>query len=250
MNLRYREKLLHELNQRKARNPAFSLRAFSRQLGISTATLSQVLSGKRDLSKKNAIKVAERLQLTPVEFEIMMREISGKPDHRSEELAHLQLEEDRFRTIADWFHFALLSLARLKGIRADENIIASRLGISQSEALEAINRLVRLQLIAVENGMLRRTAASIMTSRDRPSASLRRHHRQMLERATLSLEEVPIEFRDISSVTMAIDINKFSEAKDCINKFKLDMARLLEQPNPNAVYNLGINLFPLSRMER
>lgn len=39
-----------ELQRRHARNPRYSLRAFSRSLGIHCSTLSRILSEKQDLS--------------------------------------------------------------------------------------------------------------------------------------------------------------------------------------------------------
>ena len=245
----YRERLLKELNRRKAQNPAFSLRAFARSLGVSTTALSQVISGKRDFSRQNASRVAEKLRLTPSEYDAMMREIGGIPDYDGEELKHLRLEDDRFQLIVDWFHFAILSLARLPGVRAEAKHLAERLGVSVSETQEALGRLIRLELIDVVDGCLQRTSAPITTSRDRPSTALRLHNRQMLEKAVQSLDEVSVERRDIGSVTMAVDIEKLGEAKELIKKFKMDMVRLMETSKPNAVYNLGVNLFPLCKTE-
>ncbi|MGZ3699878.1 MAG: helix-turn-helix domain-containing protein, partial [Bdellovibrionota bacterium] len=63
----YSELLNEAFAERKAKNPSYSLRAFARYLAISAAALSQVLSRKRDLSKRNALKVAERLGLSPLQ---------------------------------------------------------------------------------------------------------------------------------------------------------------------------------------
>lgn len=135
----------------------------------------------------------------------------------------------------------------MPGTPADARGLALRLGIAETEVSEALKRLLRLELIDTSSGLLKRTCAPITTSRDRASASLRRHHKQMLERAAQSLDDVPVELRDIGSITMAIDVNKIAEAKERINEFKTDMSRLMEQANPNAVYNLGIQLFPLCK---
>jgi plasmid maintenance system antidote protein VapI len=47
----YRQWLYQEFSKRKAKNPALSLRAFSSRLNISPAALSQIISGKRKLTK-------------------------------------------------------------------------------------------------------------------------------------------------------------------------------------------------------
>ena len=59
--------LQRELSIRCEKNPRYSLRAFSRALGMSHTALSFVLSGKRPLSKNAARKVSEVLQLDPLQ---------------------------------------------------------------------------------------------------------------------------------------------------------------------------------------
>ena len=57
---------------------------------------------------------------------------------------------------------------------------------------------------------------------------------------------MPVQERDISSMTLAIDRKKLQKAKELINKFKDDMEELIESNNPDDVYNLSIQLFPLT----
>src|SRR5688572_29404383 len=63
----YRLWLAEELAERTRRNPAYSLAAFSKSLGLSAPTLSQVLSGKRPLSRKAALKIVSRCGFSPDE---------------------------------------------------------------------------------------------------------------------------------------------------------------------------------------
>lgn len=85
------------------------------------------------------------------------------------------------------------------------------------------------------------------TTSDIPSAALRRSHRQTLEQAIESLEEVRIELRDITSITMAIDPARIGEAKTAIRRFRRDMAALLEDGRRTEVYNLNVQLVPVTR---
>ena len=71
----YRTTLLDELTRRKNKNPSYSLRAYARDLGISSTSLSDVLSAKRNLSRKNALKVAEKLGYTSVQTESLLSQI-------------------------------------------------------------------------------------------------------------------------------------------------------------------------------
>jgi hypothetical protein len=61
----YRAELTSELDRRKAKNPRYSLRAFARDLGMTPAALSNVLSGRRNLSVDASIEIAEKLGYSP-----------------------------------------------------------------------------------------------------------------------------------------------------------------------------------------
>jgi hypothetical protein len=58
------------------------------------------------------------------------------------------VEDDRFKLISDWYHFAILSLADVRGSRWQKQWLAARLGISRTEAAEAMLRLKRFTVIA------------------------------------------------------------------------------------------------------
>ncbi|MGE0617107.1 MAG: hypothetical protein AB7P04_15865 [Bacteriovoracia bacterium] len=57
----YRELLKAALAQRIQKNPAYSLRAFARDLGISPGHLCEVLSGKHRLSRRMESLVVNKL---------------------------------------------------------------------------------------------------------------------------------------------------------------------------------------------
>ncbi len=52
-----------ELTRRCARNPSYSLRAFARALDVDHATLSQLLRGRRSLTREVIEQLGERLRL-------------------------------------------------------------------------------------------------------------------------------------------------------------------------------------------
>lgn len=54
-----------ELTRRQASNPAYSLRAFSRRIGIVPSAASEIMSGKRRISQAMAKTILEGLQINP-----------------------------------------------------------------------------------------------------------------------------------------------------------------------------------------
>lgn len=57
-----REFLKQELVRRKNFNPLYSIRAFSRDIGLSFTSLNSFISGKRDLNLKNIDKIFKYLK--------------------------------------------------------------------------------------------------------------------------------------------------------------------------------------------
>ncbi len=68
--------LISIFNDRKEKNPRYSLRAFARSLGVSSGQLSEILSAKRPLSHKLAQRVSIALALTEVESQKLTQLVS------------------------------------------------------------------------------------------------------------------------------------------------------------------------------
>ncbi len=95
--------------------------------------------------------------------------------------------------------------------------------------------------------LLEKTSKNVTTTHDVQSAALQLSHKQNLELAALALDEVAIEHRDITSITMAIDAKKLPLAKAMIKNFRRQLSEFLESGNKNEVYNLNVQLFPLTK---
>ena len=146
-NFSYRTYFEREIQIRTVRNPGYSLRAFARDIGLAAPKLSQILSGTCGLSKTSALKVAKKLKLNEAETEyfVALVEVEHNRSKRGkiqaqQRLATIEsssineLDLERFRIIADWYHFSLLELTEVQGFQSDIPWIAKRLGISQQEA--------------------------------------------------------------------------------------------------------------------
>lgn len=238
--MHYRSLLLERYKARREKNSAYSMRAFARDLGVSKTSLSDILAGKRDFSRRNLIKIEESLSLSPVEIKDWKR-IQGPPEDR------LLVKEDEFQLISDWQHFGILSLARLPACRASLEWISERLGISQLEAKLTRDRLVRMGFIQVKGPNLIRTAKALTTTTDISSVAQRKYQAQNLDLARASLERDPVTDRDITSITFPVDPKRLPEAKAEITRFRRRLAKLSEGQNPSEIYTLAVQLFPLTK---
>jgi len=244
----YRTILQQEYLARKERNKSYSLRAYSKQLGISKTALVEVMAQKRNLSSKNALKVAERLGLSPDVTKRMLTDIRGL---RSPNLdsTYQTLDEDSFNVISEWYHYAILNLAKLKRHKADPYWVGRRLGITSLEARSAILRLERMGFLEIRNNKLHRKVSSLSTTEAIPSAALRKCHKQNLFLAISSIERDGVDDRYNTSITMAIDSSRLIAARKLFLRFRDRMCAFLESENPDSVYTLGVQLFPVVRKE-
>ncbi len=237
--------LLHE---KTSRNAQFSLRAFARLVEVSPAVLSRVLSGQRKLTFTLAVRIADALKLGPIERETLYSFYLAKSDRSPIDRAEKEFSIDCFNAMKEWYHYGITQLLFVENFREDHRWMSRILEISELEVKLAIDRLVRLEILdRGEDGRLYRTAAHLTTSTEIASSGIRYFQKQILEKTLISLENDPLEERDITSITIAINEDKIEQAKKEIKKFRMKMSEFLSEGPKTRVYNLGVHLIPLSK---
>lgn len=245
----------------KIKNPQYSLRAFAKKLDLAPSTLSEILNGKKRASVKLARKISDRLLLDPQErseildlyserFLLGMNSVgeSQKID-RDKEKEYVMMSADQFKIISDWQHYALLNLIKTVDFSSSEAWIASRLDISEKSVSEVIERLIRAGMLErLSDGALRRTQNKTRTTDDVINLSIQKAHAEELEIAKEKLESVPLEMRDFTSVTLAINPDKIPMAKELIRKFQDDLCDVLGAGDKKEVYKICFQLFPLTEI--
>ena len=260
----YRGYLKSVLAERIARNPAYSLRSFAKQLDLSSSTLCEVLKGSKNLSEEMALHVANRLGLDESESDylrlsvLLMRtkraKIKKEVQERLEEFQlnrHVDpLSEDRFKAISDWYHFGILSATELDDFDSSVRFLSERLGIQLIEAEVAVERLVRLGMLARNaDGKLKRTKAILRVAASGPSEALRSFHRQMLNKAIDSLESQGPSEKVIGTETLCLDPSRVEDYRKAAETFFEKIIQLGNRPGAQKkeVYHLGVHLFRLTR---
>lgn len=249
----FRLYLQNELVARCRKNPKYSMRAFAKLLRIENSALSKILRGKRRLTRTMLFNLASRLGLGPSEIASFERHLIEHEGNRGENLAPVKYEQltlDAFSVISDWYHYAILELTRLQHFRSDAKWVANVLDVNPAEVSAAAERLVRLGMMRIdENGKWEVVASHTTVANNFTDAAFRKFQRQVLERAMVALEQVPIEERDQSNMTMAIDTHRLPEAKEMIKGFRRKLCQFLEaSPTKDQVYQLSISLYPLTNI--
>jgi uncharacterized protein (TIGR02147 family) len=262
MGLQYQDFLLEEFRSRRSRNPNYSLRAFARDLGMPASKLSQNLRGLCGISVAKAEVIAERIQLRDDDRRLFLALVESQ--HARSRVARQQaatalekirrdkmdeLSVEKFTIVRDWYHMAILEMADIKGFRAEPAWIGSRLDLPVELVKEAIARLVEVGLLREEEGRLVQTQRDLELPSGLPSRSVREHHKQILTKAMVAADEVPVEEREFSSHTFAIAKSALPEMKGLIREFQRQVARLSAQGEKDDVYVLGIQLFSVLEKE-
>lgn len=239
-----------ELVRRCKKNPRYSIRAFAKALGMDASTLAKHLNGKRPFGKQTIEKLGKKLGLSPSELAPFLNpESFGESCEDSYE----QMNLDLFNIISDWYHFAILELMTIESFSANNKWIAKTLGITLSEATDAVDRLVRCGLLEIQKDQWldRSSGRTTNIAPDLTTVAMRHLQKQFLQKAMTALDEVSISQRDNTSISMAIDIDKLPGAKEKIKNFRRSLAKFLSRSGKrNDVYNLTISLYPLTSLER
>lgn len=243
------EWLHHEFLERKRGNPRFSLRSFAKKLGLSSGAMHEILSGRRRLTPRQAVRIAERLFPDEAGRTRFVALADGKPPRNSDSTPYQEVSEDLFRVMSDWYHFPILALCQTKGFQSDPHWIANRLGISPQEAENAVHRLERAGLLGRENGTLVPTQQNLATGTDIPSEAIRMFHLQMLDNTREAIVSLPVEERDVTSICMPTSPAKAALAKTLIREFRRTLCAFLEDADKTEVFTLNVAMYPLTRPE-
>lgn len=231
-------------------NPSFSLRMFANLLGCEPIALSRYFSGKRRISAKTIVRMAERLGLHPEETRMyiagLKAGIANAPWHER----YVQVDNETFEVISNWKYFAILEATYLKDFQPDVGWVSKKLGLNPIECRFAVNTLVRLGMLEIDGEGAWKDKFEFLTGNIENYTDLARRllQKQVIEQSLYALETVPISKRSQTSMTFAGSYVKMERAKELIAKFRRELTDLMQEDGEqDQVYQLSISLFPISK---
>lgn len=200
-------------------------------------------------------KIAARLNLCPTESDFLLKSIEAastavRGHFASTSIAHqrkVSLDQSHYELLSKPYHFSLLSLVELEDFQNDPSWIAKRLHLNPLQVRQGLECLRRHGLIRDHRDKLQLGAPHGVKSSDNvTNPALRVAHQSILDETAATYRDLPLELRDVTSLTLAIDPRKLEEAKLHIRRFRKQMEKLLEKGRKTEVYRLNIQLLPLS----
>lgn len=242
-NLAFRILLQDEFVSRQRKNPNYSLRAMASHLKVDQSFLSKVLRGEKRFSLEVIESLGSKLGLSPIEVQNLG---SGSPPSK-----YQLLEDDRFHMISDWYHFAILELAKTRGFSFDAKKIAQKLGLHIEETRAAIDRLKRLGFIETVNGKPRLAQPDNSWSTTKRTTEARRAlQRKFLQMSLQALDDIEFDLRDHGSLTIAIDKNQLPRIKTRLIEIRKQLGdEFQSEGHLDEVYQLTISFFPVTKID-
>ncbi len=250
----------------KARKPAFSHRFFSRLAGLKSPNfLKLVMDGERNLGPETVPKFSHAMGLSGeaatffadlvtftqadsvADKNRAFERISASRRFRSAR----RIEGDLFKYLSHWYYPAIRELAARVDFQENPKWIAAQLvpKISVPDATSALNLLLSLGLLVrdIDTGKIMRGEPTLTTEHQSLSLATINFHRQMLERASASIENTPRERRDLAALTVCVGPATAALVKERIHRFREEMTQLCDADTSGTmVYQLNVQWFPLS----
>ncbi len=258
------EVLSREFQNRIGKNPRYSLRAYASFLGLHPSALSRIFAGKQDISLRAGLMIVKKLGLPQEEKRLFLQSVTETRRLReTSQLGHaigsqnlapkpFEISAEIFGRILNLTCLGLLELTFCDKFDSDPAVIAKRLGVDLEKVNQAISDLLSVGLLERdETGRLINTRAHMTAIKTtKTDEHRRRHQKEILERASASLEKDAFEIRGHYGMTMAVDAAKIQEANRRIKSFTEELCDFLAGGEKNEVYQLAIQLFPLTKTEK
>ena len=248
----YQEILNRKLIARKKINKAYSLRAYSRDLGIAPQTISLILSGKRKLPERYVDSIVEKLNLNFRE-ELLFRQSIANERGSLEKLRkvipnnqNIIHEEINHKLVSDWEYYAIYTLLETNKRFSSSKEIANELNLDCNLVEMILKELQEFALIKFEEGQYVQTSGELNTSWDIPSRTLRQAQKNNMDLAKEKIDLLPLSKKQFSSATLPICEDKVDEVKKMIQEFQNKLSKYVRNDKADSVYQLNLQFFSLT----
>jgi uncharacterized protein (TIGR02147 family) len=260
----YRHILRGELESRIKTNPQFSMRAFSRDLGLSPSLCSMVLAGRRNLSYAKCVHIAQALKFnvgrTQEFLSLYLLEKSKNEKERAslvkslkpKQAAFFLQELHEFEIISEWFHFAIVEWLGIPGASQNPSTIAKKLGLKALQVKLSLVKLESLGLIKRVGGVFVKTHKNFRVHSDTSNRAIQSHHKQILKLAELKLTALDPGERDFASLTFSGSADQMEKVKTQSRLFRKKVMKILSDSSPNnkEVFVVATQVFRVTKKER
>ena len=262
----YRQFIKDYYETNKVKNSAFSYRYLAQKAGINSSPFFKfIIEGTRNLTKQTIIKTCIALKLDDKEAEYFenlvffnQAKTLKEKNYFFDKLIGLQklqkikkITVDQYDYFNEWYHCIIRELVIIADIRNEkETTKIARLlkpSITAAQVNKSLRLLLELGFLKKENGRFVQTEPVLTTGPNIKNFQVIQFQIQMLKNAIEAFNLCKSEERLASSTTLGISEETYKNFVHKIRDFRnhlMEIAR--NDDNPEIVYQLNVNLFPLS----
>jgi len=263
--LDYRDFLKDVYHGNKALNPKFSCRYIAAKVGFKSASyFTQVLHGRSEMTPAMALRFADFLKMERREAEYLeLLVLYARSRSTTERRCYLErlaafreskvhlVPPEHYEFYESWYHTAIRELLHIEPFAGDYAALAKRLrpSISVAKARESIELLLRLGMARQEGDLVvRASGVSTSTGEAVRAVQVDQFHSACLELARSTIDEIPREERNLSTLTMTLSRAAIDRVNQEIIEFRHRILALAEADlEESEVYHLGIQFFPMTQ---
>lgn len=240
---------LEEIFQnRKTKNPRYSKRAFARDIKMSPGRLSEIFSGKRNLTLRIAQEMSTSLRLNKSTAEALFKLVAKQRNLKSKKvIKRLVLDPSDFSEISHWRYYTLLCLIENSEPEDGVEYFSKKLGIDKTQCSKMLNKLESLALIKKNEKNYQIIVDSTTTSQDSLNFAVRKFHEDLVGQHIKLLNSLDVEKREVQSLILNIKSKDIKKVKKQIRSFVDKIQEKSAAKKKADVYGLTILLNPLTQ---
>ena len=262
--LNYREFLRDAYEERHATDWRFSHRYIADRAGFDGSMFNKILQGKRNLTERMVSVFAEIFCRDMRERTYFANMVAfNQAKNHSESRKYLEklvatkeckvedLAKDQFEYFDHWYHAVIRELVTFYPYVGDDAALGLmvRPPITGSQVRSSIALLERLSMIKKnpETGFYEQTQGLISSGSESFSTAVNSYIQQNLDVAQTAMDRFDKTERNLSTLAFACDETTYGELVEMVRRFRREvLAKVSQCEKPNRVFQLGMQLFPLS----
>jgi uncharacterized protein (TIGR02147 family) len=218
--------------------------------GCSPALISQVLAGRRRLTRDQLPTFAKIFKLNDFEVTTLDQSLTRHSVDSTDALPERRARETKNHILSDWIHVYVKDLVNLRGFSLDSKRLTRMLfGLTVEKRIQkSIEFLLR-------EGFWRRTAenrvvpedAALVSTNEIPNEKIRTFHKQALKIAVRGLDLFPSDRRKATTVLIAVDREKVADLKAMVDGFQTQLLKFIEEhpAGGDDLIQIAIHLTPV-----
>ncbi|MCR5029283.1 MAG: DUF4423 domain-containing protein [Fibrobacter sp.] len=263
----YRDLLKSYYERRKKEMPLYSYRMMGEKLGLDSSYLFRVLQKKHHLPAHALQKAKEMLGVVGRSAEYfdllyaasVTKDVAQKEELMAKAIALRDVERHslqaaELKMLENWWIPAVRAYLELSGGVVNPKQIAKDMcpPITEAQAQEAIEILKDAGLVKkLASGKLALADAHLTAGGPEKAKAVRKFQKQALQLASDALENIPVEERNISTLTLSVDKEAFEDLGDMAREFRrLVQKRVDSVEHPDRVMQLSMAFYPIARVRK